>query len=337
MQDQLIAAAIALSISVPTSGQCPARPGSHRNDTIAMTTGLAVNPDGAIQSYTVGDHGFTYISNGLNLWERGRQVGCSTKENGSRCRSAFQQAEARGFAAGTAEFCVYAMEVEPISPGQQLTHCTRDRWVAGNGKGRLKKGAMLPTITGTSAQAYVSMTTLRHIKGGSTVYLDSATVPVLVYPTSRPELSGSVAWVSYQGRSTFAIMGDSGPSFGEGSVALHQLLRSGALKSQPVGPIGPQARCGPAEAALQPPFLSRPDRAEDVCGRSGPHGSADIRAYNGIRGGVDTVILTQVRLPMSGNRINTEVTPATLEKAAMDAGYDRGKLRALTQCLRTPG
>ena len=104
MQNQLIAALIALSLAAPTSGQCPPGSGASRNSTIAMSTGLAVNPDGAVQSYTVGDHGFTYISNGLNLWEHGRQVACSTKENGSHCRSAFQQAEARGFTAGTAEF-----------------------------------------------------------------------------------------------------------------------------------------------------------------------------------------------------------------------------------------
>jgi hypothetical protein len=47
---------------------------------------------------------------------------------------------------------------------------------------------------------------------------------------------GHVAWVAFNGKSTFAVVGDTGPAFGEGSIALHQLLRYGQLAPQLVGP-----------------------------------------------------------------------------------------------------
>jgi hypothetical protein len=35
---------------------------------IAVRARLSVNPDGGAGSYTVDDHGFTYIANGLSIW-----------------------------------------------------------------------------------------------------------------------------------------------------------------------------------------------------------------------------------------------------------------------------
>lgn len=44
---------------------------------IEMRGGLNVNPDGTSASYTPGDHGFTYIANGLAPWVGGARRECN--------------------------------------------------------------------------------------------------------------------------------------------------------------------------------------------------------------------------------------------------------------------
>ena len=76
---------------------------------IAVRARLAVNPDGATASYTVGDGGFTYIANGLDRWQGGATRSCQS----GGCRADFLQTERQGFGPGSPAFCVYALEVEP--------------------------------------------------------------------------------------------------------------------------------------------------------------------------------------------------------------------------------
>jgi hypothetical protein len=340
MSKRLIAAAAVFSLTLPAAAQrdsCPRPEGGLLNfssGAIGMTTPLAVNPDGAAGSYTPGDHGYTYVTNGVNLIENGRPTSCGSPNSG-RCRRLWLDAEARGFGPGTAEFCVFAMEVEPISASRQRAPCGDGRYVVGNGRGRPRAGRTIPSVAGPPVTAYMSTTSLRHIVGGAPTYLDSATIPVLVAPRSRQDLIGAVAWVRYRGRSTFAIFGDVGPRFGEGSVALHQQLRNGRIGPlQPVGPIPLAQRCSAAEASLQPPFLSKPDVEGDLCGRPGPRrGATDIRAYGGIDGGVETIVLPGVRLAMTGRIVTGEVTVAGMEALAARGGYDRARLGVMADCL----
>src|SRR5689334_19105861 len=100
----IVCAAMWISI-LPSNSQaaappsCPRASGHHLNfpdGSIAMRTPLAVNPDGAAASYVPGDHGYTYIANGVNLREHGTKVSCSGA-NGSRCRTAWVKAEAGAF------------------------------------------------------------------------------------------------------------------------------------------------------------------------------------------------------------------------------------------------
>src|SRR5712691_3826038 len=129
---------------------------------IAAKAPLEVNPDGATASYTVGDHGFTYIANGLALYRDGVRLEC--KKNVSQCRIAFQNVESKDFAKGTQEFCVSAMEVDP-PPGRDLVPC-RNGYIAGNGKGRLKVGGELESISGAKVKYYTSTTALMHAVNG---------------------------------------------------------------------------------------------------------------------------------------------------------------------------
>jgi hypothetical protein len=295
---------------------------------IVVRAPLAVNPDGGPGSYTVGDHGFTYIANGLARWRNGARETCD-----SACTASFKEAEKAGFAKGTDEFCVFAMTVEPMDPGAAKVTC-KDGEVVGNGKGRLAAGEVLPTIGGGTVQGYASTTSLRHLVGGKAVYLNAEALPVAVTP--RAELLGRAVWVGGSGMTgTFAVVGDAGPAFGEGSIALHQLLRRGAVTSQSVGPIAVEKRCQDGESGLLPPFQSRPDGGTaDRC-RTGytARTASDVRAYGGIDQSIDFVVLGAAAFERKGSTIQSEVTTDSVQRLAVEAGYTDEKIKQMISCL----
>ncbi|MBR8657649.1 hypothetical protein KDH83_30480 [Achromobacter sp. Marseille-Q0513] len=299
--------------------------------TIALGAPLAVNPDGGSHSYTVGDHGFTYIANGLNRkTASGGWAACKTAE----CRADFLKAERQAFGPGTSEFCVFAMEVEPYSSDLKRVSCGDGRSVIGNGKGKLKFGAMAETATGERIQTYVSTTSLRHTIAGQPAYLDSESLPVLVTPRDHPDLLGRVALVRGAGlRDTYAVFGDTGPAFGEGSIALHQLLRYGAVSAQRPGPIAASRRCGPEEAVL-PPFRSSPDVNGDVCrpGRQA-QGATDIRGYAAIQDRIQFLILPVRFGGAASGLIPDTVNLETIAQRAAQAGYTPGQVAARLACI----
>jgi hypothetical protein len=101
--------------------------------------------------------------NGVNLIKDSKIMSCSIAENKSRCHTKWLAAEANGFTAGTPEFCVFAMEVEPLTSGGQKFVCDdpqNGRSTVGSGKGRPKAGATVSNVLGEPA------TTLRHRVGG---------------------------------------------------------------------------------------------------------------------------------------------------------------------------
>lgn len=139
---------------------------------------------------------------------------------------------------------------------------------------------------------------MQHVVDNKSVYVDSAAIPGLVVPRIRSSLLGSLAWVRYGDKEVFAIVNDTGPKFGEGSVALIQLLRYGAIQPfQPIGPIPLNMRCTKAERDLKAPFVSKPDDGEDDLCKSGHDdtSASDIRAYGG-----STVTSSRSFLPRSG-------------------------------------
>lgn len=295
---------------------------------IAVRARLSVNPDGGVGSYTVGDHGFTYIANGLSLWRKGKRLKCDLE-----CSKEFLKAEAESFAVGTTEFCVYAMEVEPVTSGQAKISCKDGRFVIGNGKGRPKLGVMLDTAARNQVQSYVSTTSRQHLVEGIPQHLDSESLPIAVAP--KNELLGKVVWVGGAGFSnTYALIGDKGPAFGEGSIALHQLLRTGKVTKQKPGPLSATGRCGPEEFGLSPPFQSRPDLKNDRC-RSDytVKTQSDIRAYIGISSALDYVILGAASFPMKDHIIQETVTVKSIKDTADRANYTQEKNNRMLACL----
>ncbi|MBP2082955.1 MULTISPECIES: hypothetical protein [Pseudomonas] len=299
-----------------------------QDGSIAVRARLSVNPDGGPGSYTVGDHGFTYIANGLSAWRNGKRHECDIP-----CSKEFRKAESKGFETGTTEFCVFAMEVEPLEPGRGLVSCGDGRLVIGNGKGKPKLGGMLDTVTGKQVRSYVSTTSSRHTIEGVVQHLDSETLPIAVTP--RTDLLGKVVWIGGTGyRSTYAIIGDKGPAFGEGSIALHQLLRTGVISEQKSGPIALEDRCGAGELGLRPPFQSRPDRPSDKC-RPGytAKSPSDIRAYTGIIEELDFVVLGDAKFQMDGRIITEAVSAESIKSTADKAGYTKEAIDKMLACL----
>jgi hypothetical protein len=295
---------------------------------IAVRAPLAVNPDGGPASYTQSDHGFTYIANGLALWRNGKRIKCD-----SECVASFKSAEKADFATGTAEFCVFAMEVEPLTPNKNKLTC-KDGYVIGNGKGRPVSGELLESVTGEKIQTYASTTSLQHTVGGKVAPLNSETLPVAVSP--RVDLLGKVLWVkNSNAKIAFAIIGDKGPAFGEGSIALHQLLRQGSIQPQKIGPIPVAQRCQASETELLPPFQSNPDAKKDQC-RTGylVKSNTDIRAYNGIAQSLDFVVLGSAEFQRTGRTIKTEVTIDSIKALTEQSGYTSEKIDRMISCLR---
>ncbi|TPW31805.1 hypothetical protein FJU08_08700 [Martelella alba] len=337
-----VASLVAVSLSSGGSMAigCDDKPynGKFADGSLIMTTRMNVNPDGTSASYTVGDHGYTYIANGVNLHLDGKKIACSIKEKNRLCRKRWIEAERADFLAGSPEFCVFALEVEPIIPGTKLEECEEKdaggRYIVGNGKGRPKLGKLVPHSINGDVQTYVSTTALTHIVDGKVVSIDAATVPGLVVPKGKSSLLGSVAWVRYGDHSVFAIVTDIGPGFGEGSIALHEMLRYGALQSKrPIGPISREQRCTKAETNLKAPYQSRPDYGDDDKCRKGhkPKGGTDIRAYGGIKSGVTSIILP-LKPEMNGRTVRANLNTLSLREIADTAGYSEEKLRQMAAC-----
>ncbi|WP_198252127.1 hypothetical protein [Burkholderia plantarii] len=341
----LMAGLAALSLVTAAAGAaqsltCPGRtpigglPGAQFEDgSFGVTGPLNVNPDGAKASYTQDDRGFTYIANGMNRLNPA--VDC--RHHLTDCAKAFRTAEQGHFGPGTPEFCVYAIEVDPIPPATKTLICRSDgAKTIGNGKGVPRLGPdQLDRIEGGQIGYYVSMTRLNQLVDGKPQAIDSLAVPGIVVPKTRADLVGHVVYAAYQGRSTLAVVNDTGPAFGEGSIALHEMLRYGALQTPPkIGPISVANRCKDAELAIKPPYTSRPDVDNDHCDDPGKRRSAaDVRAYTGIRSGVTMIVLGKASLPMKNSVATAPVTLDALKHAASEAGYTDAKLADMAHCL----
>jgi hypothetical protein len=295
---------------------------------VAVRARLAVNPDGGAASYTAGDAGFTYIANGLDRWSGGKTTSCQA----GGCRPDFLKAEQMGFGPGSPAFCVYAIEVDPYTAGGKRTACGPGKWVVGDGLGKPKPGPVVEGLSGQPVQTYSSMTSVTHRVEGQTRYLDAEALPIAVAPAR--EYMGKLVWVGGAGfKPTLALIGDRGPAFGEGSIALHQLLRTGSVTRQKPGPIPREQRCGPGELDLKPPFISRPGGGSaDRCrpGRT-PTTASDVRAYQGIDIVLDFVILGQAALPRKGMAVQEEVSLQSMTAAA--AAYTPERVQQMLACL----
>lgn len=305
----------------------------YTDGSIRFASHLHINPDGAPGAYVPGDHGFVRVANGVDRWVNSNRVSCSSSTAISiQCRKDWLEAERLEFGAGTAEFRPFAMEVV------RLDGTKKGPAIVGNGRGRPRlSSAPIETVTGQAVTPYVSTTSVRHTVGGQTQHLDSSRVPTLVVKTDRKDLYGSVAWLRYGDKETFAIVGDGGPAFGEAGLAVHEVLRGVPIANvgnQKVGPIPVNLRCTIVER-IKPPFSSAPDQSKDQCrSEYTPASQSDIRALINITSGVKTIILPSVKMNMSESYvISKEVTFDYLKNIAESAGFTREKLLEMANCI----
>ena len=313
---------------------CPTADGDvyrFSDGSIGTIGGLEVDTDGAAASYSPGDHGFSYIADGVNRLEGEKIVSCI--KNQKLCNTTWTAAEKGDFGPGTPRFCSFAIAVEPWRAGQHTTPC-RNGKIIGDGLGRPRLGAPYPAAAGGFTRPYDSETSLHQWIGSTVRSIDLGTVPAVVVPTSRPDLLGTVVWVRYGKLTSFAIVADTGPSYHEGSLALHQILQ-GNLFTQPIGPILADQRCNSVELAVKPPFHVRPLPKMDECsGNHRPQGPADIRASGGIASDVHILILGGVRPTMTKGALDQTPTADTLANLVRQTGYTDAKLAQMDSCLR---
>ncbi|MCQ1569153.1 hypothetical protein NFO65_00175 [Neorhizobium galegae] len=149
-----VAAILAGPVADAAPSKCPALVDGRRvfsDGAMLMRTELASNPDGTAASYVPGDHGYTYLANGVNLIDKGKKLACL--DHASTCRTKWSEAETADFGPGSPEFCVFALEATAYEPGGTLSKCEGDRYVVGNGKGRPQLGRKLAAFDGTEVQA----------------------------------------------------------------------------------------------------------------------------------------------------------------------------------------
>ena len=189
---------------------------------------MAVNTDGAANSYHPDNIGITHICNGISVGSQGSP--CTWKPD---CLADFNQAKAEGFQ-GPTKVCFFAMvtDDEGVPVVQQ-------------------EGDPRPGY-------YVSTTTLTQPgvpKNTQQAYLDSNEIPFIVIPGHwrRDQFRGmrlgdfAVVMRKSTGATSFAVVGDVGPrrKLGEGSVALHEALGNDPFVERPDGNIRAYGGIGP--------------------------------------------------------------------------------------------
>lgn len=322
------------------SSVCPNSSSTIMNfdDAIAIKTSLNVNGDGALAAYTTDNAGYIYWANGVDIIENEKIISC--KRETKKCNHGFKLAAEKDFAAGTPEFCVFGMAVV-VPRGKKPEGCPGKYGTrAGNGKGSPKPGKPVTNFQGRMSETFVSTTAMQHMKEGEEEQLDALTVPALVAPSSRASLLGSIVWLKYKDREVFAVVGDTGPAFGEGSIALHQLLRYGELRPAPPPGVIPAAqRCGAAEMMIERPYMSRAgEDGDDECGRkpiSKITRDANVRAWGGTGDRaqpVEVVVFTNIRVPMNERLATSELTPAYLADFGA-RNVDPDRLNQIRSCL----
>lgn len=191
---------------------------------VAVISEMRVDSDGSPVAYHPLNIGTTHLCNGLDPVIDGKRV--RDKKAGSPCFAAVAKAiEARWDPARSPEFIIYGF----VAPG------TGGRWGGASG------GRPIPVQAADDlAPGFFISTTARQVPGAAALresqrYLNADAIPYVVVPTTLVTTGtlrrGGLAWVwnAAKGHTAPAVMGDVQSAFGEGSVALAQLVESGRL------------------------------------------------------------------------------------------------------------
>lgn len=207
---------------------------------VAVIGEMRVDSDGSPFAYHPLNLGTTHLCNGLDPVIDGKRV--SDKKRGSPCFTAVENAmQAKWDPASSPEFFIYGFVAPTTGP----------KWGGASG------GKPIPVQSANDpAPGFFISTTAGQVPGAATLresqrYLNADAIPYVVVPknlvTGGSLRRGGLAWVwnTAKGHTAPAVMGDVQLAFGEGSVALAQLVESGQLSPLSIamlngtGPVPP--------------------------------------------------------------------------------------------------
>lgn len=245
---------------------------NNHGSAVIVKQDMRVNADGARTAYEVNNHGISYLCDGLSTREGSNWI--NRKPCGTNSTKAIDSAEIKNdelhFSKQGPELCIFGFHVEGGESG--VKGCS-GKVVGGQYEDAIAPLISLPSPNG-SLHYFLSTTSLRNITSDVTkLYVDSEKIPFIVkpYPWHHAQVSlGDYAYVyspsevgvkreAISGeRGSFAIIADNGPKvkFGEGSIALHQMLAYGELKSAPAYQKTPRGGT-PSRARFHFPSLRR--------------------------------------------------------------------------------
>lgn len=247
-------------------------------ETIIVRQGLKANADGARRAYQLEGHGTDYLCNGLFV----RKGDGWSNERGCRAQAleTIAQGEERDgwihFEGGT-PLCVFGFHVEGVEG-----RCGAGSVVGGTLNGEAM-GGKAPLVSldapGGPLRHFVSTTSIADKQVDlRSRYIDSETIPFVVrprawgssFPTARFSLrdyayvhvktaTGKRGETIRGPRGSYALVADTGPAkeFGEGSIALHQLLVYGELRPPP--PYELSSGAHPRSDEIFHPYADRGD------------------------------------------------------------------------------
>jgi hypothetical protein len=236
---------------------------------------MRVNADGARRAYELDNHGISYLCDGLTV---GHGAGWITRKPcGSTATKAIEDAEQKDgwlyFSDRKPSMCIFGFYVKGGKKG--VSGCSGS--VVGGGQPAAKAQLISVPAPGGPLQYFISTTSLRNTTNDKTKeWIDSEQIPFIVIPDKWPHAKivlGDYAYVyspralgiereTLTGpRGSFAIVADTGPrgKFGEGSIALHQMLVFGELRPAPEYQWVAKGKPHPEHASIYHPYRDRGD------------------------------------------------------------------------------
>jgi hypothetical protein len=248
---------------------------TNEGSAVIVRQDMRVNADGARTAYELNNHGISYLCDGLTAREGTNWI--TQKPCGFLTASAIELGKVSNnelhFSKQGPELCIFGFHVEGGKSG--IAGCSGK--VVGGGQA----DAVAPLISVASPagvlQYFVSTTSLANRSTDvSKRYIDSEQIPFIVIPGrwQHKQISlGDYAYIYSPGelgikqealtgpRGSFAIVADKGPQgkFGEGSIALHQMLAFGELRSAPAYQKTANGQRHPETESIFHPYQDRGD------------------------------------------------------------------------------
>jgi hypothetical protein len=201
---------------------------------VAWIKELRIDTDGSAVSYHPENIGTTHLCNGMNPYVDGKCLGITNKDL-EQCYTAIQTAKENGWKKEKSPvFCVYGFEVNSKSKNRKGNKLL---WGGKYGEGSIPKQTDSDPAPGFFISTTASPLPIKSGMSRVTAYADADRVPYVVVPSTFIGKSGATEKRAAAAlmRTTDlhfvqAIVGDTGDSLGEVSVAAAQLIANSALK-----------------------------------------------------------------------------------------------------------